>query len=125
MNKTLSILATIIVVFLASVSLISCNKDDASSSLEGTTWTATETTHGSVYFYTLTFGKSSFVMKFTAPTGSDGGVETEMYAGTYTYDPPVITLVAEIDGERNTLSGVREGNTITFTGENAVTFTKK
>ena len=77
MRRLISILATTIVVFLASTSLTSCNKERASDSLEGTTWTGTETTHGSVYSHTLTFGKRSFSMKFTAPTGSDGGFETE------------------------------------------------
>lgn len=123
MRFYLSILATITVFIFAAVSPTSCNKDNASS-LEGTTWTATQTTHGSTYSYTLTFGKSSFSMKFTAPTGSDGGTETVMYAGTYTYDDPVVTLNTEIDGKKTTLNGVRDGNKLTFTGLDAPTFSK-
>lgn len=63
-------------------------------------------------------------MKFTAPTGSDGGTETVMYAGTYTYDDPVVTLNTEIDGKKTTLNGVRDGNKLTFTGLDAPTFSK-
>lgn len=125
MNKVISILATTIVVFFISASMASCNKNDPSASLEGTTWTGTENTHGFTYYYTLTFGKSSFSMKFTVPNGSNGGTETETFAGTYTYDPPVVTLVADINGEKTILTGAREGNTITFTGEHGVTFTKQ
>lgn len=125
MNKVFSILATTIAVFFVTASMASCIKNDASTSLEGTTWTGTENTHGSIYYYTLTFGENSFSMKFTAPTGSDGGTETETYAGTYTYNPPVVTLVADINGEKTILTGAREGSTITFTGERGVTFTKQ
>lgn len=124
MSRILSILATTIVVFLAVANLTSCNKDNSSPSLDGTTWTATQTTHGSTYSYTLSFGKTSFSMKFTAPTGSNGGTETVMYAGTYTYDDPVVTLNTEIDGKKNILNGVRDGNKLTFTGWDAPTFTK-
>lgn len=125
MKRIFSFLAIVFVLFIASASITSCNTENASVSLEGTTWTATETTHGSTYSYTLTFGKSSFSLKMIAPTGSDGGTETIMYAGTYTYDAPVVSLSGDFNGEKTTLTGVREGNMITFTGKIAVTFTQK
>lgn len=126
MKKTISILATAIVVFLASVSLISCSKSDASASLEGTTWTATESTHGSVYNYTLTFGKSTFSMQFTSPGNSEDGPETETYAGTYIYENPAVIMTAMIYGENTTFNGVRDGDKLTLNSSlGALTFTKK
>lgn len=126
MNKSIPILAMLIVTFLSAMGLTACNKEGSSTSLAGTTWTATETTHGSVYHYTLTFGKSTFSMQFTAPTGSEGGTETETYTGTYTFDNPVVIMTAVIDGNNTTLNGVRDGNKLTLNSSQVtLTFTKK
>lgn len=126
MNKAFYILATAVVVFIVSMNLASCSKPDASATLEGTTWTATESTHGSTYFYTLSFGKSTFSMQFTAPTNSEGGTETETYAGTYIYENPAIIMTAMIYGENTTFNGVRDGNKLTLnSGLGTLTFTKK
>jgi len=126
MKKLISILATVIVVFIASASLVSCSKNNVSSSLDGTTWTASETTHGSTYLYKLTFGKSSFSMQFTAPTDSEGGTETETYSGTYIYDNPVVIMNAVINGENTTFNGVRDGDKLTLNSSlGSMTFTKK
>ena len=126
MRNLLSFLITSLVVFLAATGMTSCGKLDSSASLEGTTWTATESTHGSVYYYTLSFGKSTFSMQFTAPTNSEGGTETETYAGTYTYDDPVVIMTAVIYGENTTFNGVRDGNKLKLnSNQGALTFTKK
>ena len=126
MNKAFYILATAVVVFIASMNLASCSKLDASASLEGTTWTATESTHGSVYNYTLTFGKSTFSMQFTSPGNSEDGPETETYAGTYIYENPAVIMTAMIYGENTTFNGVRDGDKLTLNSSlGALTFTKK
>lgn len=126
MKKIASILAMAIAMFIASAALGSCSKHNDSESLDGTTWTATETTHGSTYSYTLSFGKSTFSMQFTAPTDSEGGKETETYAGTYSYDHPVVIMTANMDGKDITFNGIREGNILKLTSSlGPLTFTKK
>lgn len=126
MKRIISILTTAITVFIAITGMTSCSKADASASLEGTTWTATESTHGSVYNYTLTFGKSTFSMQFTSPGNSEDGPETETYAGTYIYENPAVIMTAMIYGENTTFNGVRDGNKLTLNSSlGALTFTKK
>ena len=126
MRNLLSFFITSLVVFLAATGMTSCGKLDSSASLEGTTWTATESTHGSVYNYTLTFGKSTFSMQFTSPGNSEDGPETETYAGTYIYENPAIIMTAMIYGENTTFNGVRDGDKLTLNSSlGALTFTKK
>ena len=65
-------------------------------------------------------------MQFTAPGNSVGGTETETYAGTYTYENPVVIMTAMIYGENTIFNGVRDGNKLTLnSSQGSLTFTKK
>ena len=133
MKRLIALLLSIVVM---AIGLASCQKSDSSASLEGTTWTATETTpDGSTDYYTLSFGKSTFTMQFTwlseriwrpETDAYDDTYETDAYVGTYIYENPAIIMTIMIDGENTTINGVRDGDKLTLNaGYGSLIFTKK
>lgn len=104
------------IVLMAMALTISCNKDDdeepETPSLQGTVW---ESVMGTETF-TLTFTSNSDFNAHYIDT-SDNTVENT--TGTYTYNPPTITLVNATSVETGTVTG----NTMTF--NSGFIFTKK
>jgi hypothetical protein len=92
------------ILLLAALPLLlaQCSKEDT---LAGTVWVYEDLGFKS----TLEFSKSTFIQKYIEYWQQTG--ETE-YAGTYTYDPPVIILTYE-DGSD---SGRVSGNVLTIKG---------
>lgn len=71
--------------------------------------------------YTLDFQKSTFSLSVKTVDGSLS--ESVTITGVYTYDDPIVTLIATYDDETQTINRVRDGDTIGFT--DGPTFKKK
>ena len=120
MKKLFAILTSVLAIAIGCI-FVSCSKEDLSKSLEGTIWTATETEGGYILNYTLDFQKSTFSLSVKTVDGSLS--ESVTITGVYTYDDPIVTLIATFDDETQTINGVRDGDTIGFT--DGPTFKKK
>lgn len=127
MKKLFAILTSVLAIAIGCI-FVSCSKEDLSKSLEGTIWTATETEDGYILNYTLDFQKSTFSLSVKTVDGSLS--ESVTITGVYTYDDPIVTLIATFDDEtqtingvRDAINGVRDGDTIGFT--DGPTFKKK
>lgn len=117
MKKILSILIAAVAITVAFLTTSSCDK--LSTSLAGTTWTATQTYDiDEVVSYTLTFAKTDFTLK--ASEGIKSGSVSISFFGTYVYDDPIVTLTMDEDGVEDIMRGVRDKNTISFAPDGPV-----
>ena len=99
MKKILFVFALMAMVFTG------CSKDaDESYLLNGTTWVHTEVDHASATTteHVFKFQKTTLMSQGYLYYGNDEVLESLLTDGTYTYDPPLITI--ELD-EGTTLTG--------------------
>lgn len=92
--------------FVLPLTFISCSDDDDNSeSLNGTTWVNDE--EG---YMELKFKKTEFTWKF------EYGEETDNDAGTYVYNPPIVSMTAvnRENGKIETFSGTFTDNKLYF-----------
>jgi len=115
--------AIIVLMIIFTVVISSCKKDDNSNTnnLAGTTWVCNISSDGRNYIYT---------MKFTSSTVCTLNMAVEgvaiLYTGTYTYEPPMITIELKIDGDTTSISGTINGNSMTLTDDgDTIVFNKQ
>lgn len=123
MKKVLSSLAVCAMVFIVSATLDSCKKDDSKSSLDGTTWVSQMADEEALTDYVLAFQKKTFSIEMSMASQPNMSITIK---GTYTYDDPDVELTMQTEERAEKLSGVREGNKITFVdGRDTTVFTKR
>lgn len=127
MRKLVLIIVAAIALTLTSLTVCSCDK--LSTSLAGTSWTASQNYgNAETVNYTLSFAKTEFTLK--ASKAENNSSLSFTFFGTYIYDDPIVKLIITIDddgdeGDFETLHGIREGNTISFEPDGPVFKRKK
>ena len=100
---------TVLVVLLGLMTLqTSCKKDDSKESLNGTVWKGAVNEDDYSNEWTISFHESTFTLK--AKIDISGDTSTGSIDGTYSYNPPRITLI--IGGE--TINGTISGSQMTL-----------
>lgn len=115
--------AIIVLMVIFTVVISSCKKDDNSDSnnLVGTTWVGNESSDGRSYTYTMKFTNSTVCTLNMAVEGV-----AILYTGTYTHEPPMITIELKIDGVSTLISGTINGNSMALTDDgDTIVFTKQ
>ena len=115
--------ALILFIVILTLVISSCKKDENSDpdNLTGTTWVGNYSSDGRNYLYT---------MKFTSSTVCTLNMAVEgvaiLYTGTYTHEPPMITIKFIIDGDSTLISGTINGNSMALTDDGEdILFTKQ
>ena len=113
-------------IILSALTVASCSKD-APDSLDGTTWTCTESGRGWSTENVLEFQAETFTMtSFYSESSKDDATKSEL-TGTYTYKAPKVTLYFEgYDGKTESRTGTCRGNKIKFDNDGStITYTRK
>jgi len=87
-----------------------CKKDDASTTLNGTSWAGTTTYSGYQVTVTISFKQSSFT--YTENILAEN--VSVSVPGTYTYDYPNVECQGTLSGNTYNLTGTISGNQMTI-----------